>query len=76
MDNLALGIICAEFENQGYSVQLDDTHINSDDIFDGKHSDTESKIEPVKIGLYRNGGLEQGFAIDFVEYHEMVIKEN
>lgn len=75
MADSALGIICTEFENQSYSVQLDNNPITADDIFDGKHSDIEAKIEPVKVALYRNSELEQEFATEFVEYHEMVFKE-
>jgi len=70
----ALGIICAELEEQDYKVRVDGQDINSADIYDGKHNDLEKKLGPLNIALYRDGILEQEFSLEFLDDHEVVIE--
>ena len=73
-DNTVLGIICAELEEQGYTVQVDGRNVNSADIFDGRHKDLEDKLGPLDIALYRDGSLDQEFSLEFVDDREVVIE--
>jgi hypothetical protein len=70
----ALGIICAELEEQDYRVQVDGQDINSADIYDGKHKDLEDKLGPLNIALYKDDSLEQEFSLEFIDDHEVVIE--
>jgi hypothetical protein len=69
-----LGIICAELEEQGYSVRVDGQDINSADIYDSRHKDLEDKLGPLDIALYRDGSLEQEFSLEFIDDREVVIE--
>ncbi len=73
-DSTALGIICAELEEQGYKVVIDDQDVNSADVYDGRHKDIEEKLGPLNVALYKDGSLEQEFALEFIEAHEVVIE--
>ncbi len=73
-DNTALGIICAELEEQGYKVRVDGRDINSADIYDGRHKDLEDKLGPLNMVLYKDDSLEQEFSLEFVDDHEVVIE--
>jgi hypothetical protein len=73
-DNTALGIICAELEEQGYKVQIDGKDVNSAAIFDGGHKDLEDKLGPLNVALYRGGSMEQEFSLEFIDDHEVVIE--
>ena len=73
-DNSALGIICAELEEQGYKVQVDGRDVHSADIFDGRHEELEKKLGTLNIALYRDGSLEQEFCLEFLDGHEVVIE--
>ena len=73
-DNTALGIICAELEEQGYKVQIDGKDVNSAEIFDGGHKDLEDKLGPLNVALYRDGSMEQEFSLEFLDDHEVVIE--
>ncbi len=73
-DNSALGIICAELEEQGYTVHVDDEEVNSADIFDGRNKGLEEKLGPLSVSLFKDGALEQEFTLEFVESHEVVIE--
>ncbi len=73
-DSPALGIICAELEEQDYKVEVDGQEINSADVYDGKHKDLEAKPGPLNIGLYRDGQLEQEFSLEFLDDREVVIE--
>lgn len=74
MDNSALGIICQELESQGYEVMIDNQNVTSEGFFNGDHVDLEEKMQPLKISLLKEGGLDQEFSIEFVDFHEIVIK--
>ena len=73
-DNTALGIICAELEEQGYKVRIDGKDVNSAEIFDGGHKDLEDKPGPLNVALYRDGSMEQEFSLEFIDDHEVVIE--
>jgi len=73
-DNTALGIICAELEEQGYKVRVDGKDVDSADIYDGRHKDLEDKLGPLNISLYRDGAMEQEFSLEFIDDHEVVIE--
>jgi hypothetical protein len=72
--NTALGIICAELEEQGYRVRIDGKDVNSAGIFDGGHKDLEDKLGPLNVALYRDGSMEQEFSLEFIDDHEVVIE--
>jgi len=73
-DRSALGIICAELEEQGYRVRVDGMDVNSADIYGGGHKDLEDKLGPLNIELCRDGSIEQEFSLEFVDDHEVVIE--
>ncbi len=73
-DNTALGIICAELEEQGYKVRVDGQDVSSADIFDGRHEHMEDKLGPLNVALYRDGSMEQEFSLEFVDDREVVIE--
>ena len=73
-EGTALGIICAELEEQGYTVRLDGQDVNSADVYDGRHKDLEDKLGPLNMALYKDGSLEQEFSLEFVDSHEVVIE--
>ncbi len=73
-DSTALGIICAELEEQGYKVVIDDQDVNSADVYDGRHKEIEEKLGPLNVALYKDGSLEQEFALEFIDAHEVVIE--
>jgi hypothetical protein len=73
-DNTVLGLICAELEDQRYTVQVDGRNVNSADIFDGRHKDLEDKPGSLDISLYRDGSLDQEFSLEFVDDREVVIE--
>jgi hypothetical protein len=73
--NSALGIICAELENQGYDITIEDINVTSKEIFENKIPSLEEVPSPLNLILYKGGKEEQKFAIDFVNYHEVVIKK-
>jgi hypothetical protein len=73
-DGPALGIICAELEEQAYRVRVDGKDVNSADIYDSRHKDLEDKLGPLDIALYRDGSLEQEFSLEFIDDHEVVIE--
>jgi hypothetical protein len=73
-DGSALGIICAELEEQGYRVRVDSKDVNSADIYDSRHKDLEDKLGPLDIALYKDGSLEHEFSLELVDDHEVVIE--
>lgn len=72
--NSALGIIVSELEAQGYNVQIDQTAVDSQGFFEGKYADLENKMEPLDIALFRSDALEQQFSIEFIDFHDFVLK--
>lgn len=73
--NSALGIICSELENQGYSVVIDSIPITSAGFFDGKHGEIENKIRSFEVTLKKSGAVEQEFCIEFADFHEFILRE-
>ena len=73
-DSTALGIICAELEEQGYKVLVDGKDVNSADIYDGRHKDLEDRLGTLNISLYRDGTMEQEFSLEFIDDREVVIE--
>ncbi len=73
-DNSAVGIICAELEEQGYKVQIDGKFTDSADVYDGRHKDLEDKTGPLTVALYKDDTLEQEFSIEFIDHHEIAIE--
>ena len=73
-DNSALGIICGELESQGYSIEIDGTPVTSDDFYEGRCPEIENKTGDLEFSMFMDDELEQRFAIEFVDFHEIVIK--
>jgi len=73
-DSPPLGIICAELEEQGYKVQIDNRDVNSADVYDGRQKDLEEKLGPLNVALYKDGSLEQEFSLEFIDDREVVIE--
>ncbi len=73
-ESTALGIICAVLEEQDYKIQVDGREVNSADIYDGRHKDLEDKMGPLNVALYKDGELEQEFALEFLDDREVVIE--
>lgn len=74
--NSALGIITAELESQGYQVKIDGAPVESNELFEGNYPQLENKMDAVEVALFVNGTLEQQFAIEFVDFHDFIIKRN
>ena len=72
--NSALGIICRELETQGYSVAIDGVKVSSDGFFNGDNMEIEQKLEPLNMSLFKGDELEQEFAVEFIDLHEIIIK--
>lgn len=72
-DNSAIGIILSEMENQGYSVLVNDVPITGEAVFNGDKEDIEA-LNEMKISLLKTEKIEQEFYIEFVEFHDFIIK--
>jgi hypothetical protein len=73
--NSALGIICEELENQGYGVTIEDINITAEEIFNNKYPSLEEVPVSLNIKLLKANSVEQKFAIEFVDYHNIIIKK-
>ena len=73
--NSALGIITAELEEQDYAVQMNGILLNSEAIFEGKYSEIERDMKPLRVSLFKQGEMEQEFSIDFIDFHEIIFKK-
>ena len=73
--NSALGIICSEFEHQGYKIEIEGIEVTSEEIFEEKLKSLEEVPAALNVKLFRDGKEEQKFSIDFIEYHKIVFKE-
>jgi hypothetical protein len=73
--NPRLRIICAELESQGYSVSINEAPVISDGFILGAHENFEEPLTPLNFSLFRNGVLEQEFAVEFVDFHEIVLRK-
>lgn len=76
MDNSGLGIICCELEMQGFSVYIDNIPVKTDDIFEDKHVDLENKMGLLDFIILKDDKVVREFSIDFVDFHQIVLKEN
>jgi len=79
-DNSALGIICRELENQGYTVVIDGVRVTSEGFFDGNFEEIERKVGPLDVTLMTASAtqkikLDQEFCVEFTDYHEFIIKQ-
>jgi len=72
--NSALGIICAELEKQGYAIIIDGNPVKAEGFFDGDYEDLQNKLEPLTFRLIRSGDVEQEFSVEFVDFHDIIIK--
>ena len=72
--NSALGIICRELESQGYTVEIDGIKVDSDGFFNGDNLEMEQKLGPLNLSLFRDNKLVQKFAVEFVEFHEIIFR--
>jgi len=73
--NSAIGIICGELEGQGYAVKINGVPVTAADFYDGKHPEMEKKLGDLEFSLFVKSSLEQKFTIEFIEFHEIVIKK-
>ncbi|MDR3596530.1 hypothetical protein [Clostridium sp.] len=73
--NSALGIICVELENQGYAITIENIKVTAEEIFNNKYPSLEEVPDSLNIKLSKGNFEEQKFAIDFVDYHKVIIKK-
>ncbi|HPQ44617.1 MAG TPA: hypothetical protein PKZ42_10360 [Syntrophales bacterium] len=73
--NSALGIICTELENQSYQVELNGIKVTGVGFFNDEHNDIEQSINPLNVTLFKNDQIDQKFVIEFVDFHEIIIKK-
>ena len=73
--NSALGIVCNELEEQGYTVRINQKPVTGEGFFNGKYPEIENTMNPLKISLFKSGSLEQEFVIEFTDFHEFIIKQ-
>ena len=73
--NSALGIICAELENQGYGITIEDIKVTAKEIFENKYPSLEEVNDTLNFKLLKGDKEEQKFAIDFINYHEVIIRK-
>ena len=73
--NTGLGIVCAEFETQGYEVEIEGLQVTAKEIFGNKFPSLEEVLIPLNIKLLKNGISEQQFSIEFVDYHKIIFRE-
>ncbi len=74
-ENSAQGIICQELESQGYRLKMNGIDVDSDGFFEGAYKEIEKDLTPIKITLFKEGKKEQEFRIEFIEFHEIIIKK-
>lgn len=73
--NSALGIICSEFEHQGYEIEIEGIEVTSEEIFEEKLKSLEEVPAKLNVRLFKEGKEEQKFSIDFVEFHKIIFQE-
>ena len=73
--NSSLGILCAELERQGYEIEIEEIKVTAEEIFENKLTSLEEITEPLSIKIYKDGQMEQKFAIEFIDYHKIKITE-
>jgi hypothetical protein len=74
--NSALGIICGELEEQGYSVVINHTPVTSDGLYDGDFHEFEQSMDSLNITLLKKGEVEQKFGLKFVDFHDVIIQRS
>ncbi|MDJ0828649.1 MAG: hypothetical protein QNI92_02290 [Desulfobacterales bacterium] len=72
--NSGLGIICGELEFQGYLVAIDGQPVNSTGFYNNEYPHLEQQTEPFSFTLYNKGEIEQEFILEFIDYHEIILK--
>ena len=73
--NSALGILCAEFEKQGYSVTINNIEVSSQEFFNNKLETLEQSAKDFNVLLKKENNFEQEFLISFIDYHQFILKE-
>ena len=71
--NSALGIICSELEQQGYSVVMNGHPVESGELFGDERSGLDKEMS-VNISLLKDGAIVQEFSITFEDFHEIAIR--
>jgi len=72
--NSALGIICGELESQGYTVAIDGVPVTSSGFYNSEFPHIEKKMEMLDIAIFKGGDIEQEFSLEFIDFHEIVLK--
>lgn len=73
--NSALGIICGELESQGYKVKINDRSVTAEAFFNRDLEDLENVIGPLDFAIFSDHEPLQKFAVEFLDFHEIVIKK-
>ncbi len=73
--NSGIGILCAELEEQGYEVEIENIKVTSAEIFENKFPSLEEVAAPLNFTLFKNGMEEQKFLINFIDYHNIIFKK-
>jgi len=73
--NSSLGIICAELESQKFDISIEEIKVTAEEIYNNKHPYLEDVGESLNFKISKKGGEEQKFTIDFVDFHEIIIKK-
>lgn len=73
--NSALGVIVSELEKQGYRVLAENKEVSAVSIFDGEQEDLENRSS-INLKLYKGDDIVQSFVVEFLEYHEFIIKKD
>ena len=73
-DNSALGIICQQLEEQGYKVFINGKAVSSKGFLENEYPEIES-LSQVYVALKKRKKIEQEFIIEFIDSHELAIKE-
>jgi hypothetical protein len=73
--NSGLGIICAELERQGFDIEIENIKVTAKEIFNNKIPSLEEVAEPLNLKLSKDNLETDKFSIEFVDYHDFVIKK-
>jgi hypothetical protein len=71
----ALGIICGELENKGYTVTINGTSVTSEGFYNDIYKEISTQTEPLNVALLKDGIFEQQFTIQFIDFHEFIIRK-
>jgi len=73
--NSTIGIISEELVNQGYGINIEGIKVTAEEIFGNKYPSLEKIAETLNFKLSKGDKEEQKFAIDFIDYHEVIIRK-